>query len=48
MFVLKVSDVLSSDDKVEGSKLSAAFDITCEAWKVKNIFELKYLKHFND
>ena len=33
----KISDVLSSDDKVEGLELSSAFDITCKAWKV-NLF----------
>ena len=48
ILLFKISDVHSSNDKVEGSKLSSAFDETCEAWKVKNIFELKYLKHFND
>jgi hypothetical protein len=41
----KISDVLSSNDKVEALELSSAFDITCEAWKV--IFDLKYLKLIN-
>ena len=36
--LFKISDVHYSNDKVEGSKLSSAFDITCEAWKVKNTF----------
>ena len=38
-----ISDVLSSDDQVEGPELSSAFDITCEAWKVK-IFFFKFEK----
>ena len=38
ILLLKISDVHSSNDKVEGLKLSSAFDITCEAWKVKIIF----------
>ena len=36
----KISDVHSSNDKVEGSKLSSAFDETCEAWKVKIYFSI--------
>ena len=36
--LFKISDVHSSNDKVEGSKLSSAFDDTCEAWKVKFYF----------
>ena len=38
ILLFKTSDAHSSNDKVEGSKLSSAFDITCEAWRVKNIF----------
>jgi hypothetical protein len=41
-----ISDVLSSNDKVEALQLSSAFDITCEAWKV--IFDFEYLKLIND
>ena len=36
IFLFKISDVHSSNDKVEGSKLSSAFDETCKAWKVGN------------
>ena len=40
-FVYYISDVLYSDDKVEGLALSSAFDITCMAWKVKMIFRFE-------
>ena len=36
IFLFKISDVHSSNDKVEGSKLSSEFDETCKAWKVGN------------
>ena len=44
ILLLNISDVHSSNDKVEGSKLSSAFDITCEAWRVSFFLDLKYLK----